>query len=129
MADEPDEDGWWASTFSDWAQTPPYVKRQLRWFGYSAVAVAIISAGLFVGWPRLGRGWGFLIPAILFVPQAVAMVMVWRFSYRLRRQFNESKGCLCTQCGHDVSGLGSIGTCPECGGAFDIERDRARWGL
>lgn len=68
-----------------------------------------------------------LMPIAVNVPIFVTMALVFRAMRRIKGAYTASGGRLCTHCEHDLRDLGDIGTCPECGHAFDIERDRLAW--
>jgi hypothetical protein len=58
---------------------------------------------------------------VLFLP------MTWWFTRRLRREFREAGGRLCTHCGYNVGSLCPEGICPECGSRFDVAIDAQTW--
>jgi hypothetical protein len=77
--------------------------------------------------PTSNYWWSVGIPLVIFVPNFVAVVLVWSGRRRIRRAVRASGGRACTYCVHDLSGLGDTGTCPECGHAFDAAADARRW--
>lgn len=75
---------------------------------------------LYVNWTSrviaASIGLAFIVPPLL-----------WAMS---RREQTTAQGTACLKCGYDLRGLGSSGTCPECGKAYvptQIIRDRVTW--
>lgn len=114
--------------------TPPIVRRIGWWFLPPTLLVLVAAAVLIFapGWIHslyraTGAGSGLLIPLTFQVPFLITWVFVVRAQRRVRRAVVDSAGHACTQCLHDLRGLDRVGTCPECGRPFDIQRDRASW--
>lgn len=110
---------------------PPVMRRGVRWllgltgfFALAAVAWVVLRKPL--GVPR---GFAYRFGALVLV--ALPFVVVWPWwilrTRHIRRTLLRSDGRLCTHCAYDVSTLGDAGTCPECGGAYDREKDRVLW--
>jgi|GEM_PF-1211827 len=96
----------------------------------SVVAVVLVVAFLFLrshfNWPR--TGWLRVVPLLGgLLPACVILPIGWMMRRSLHRDWRESGGRLCAHCGYNVSALPPAGTCPECGKAYDIERDAAMW--
>ncbi|HZW06280.1 MAG TPA: hypothetical protein VFF65_04080 [Phycisphaerales bacterium] len=110
----------------------PVVKRVTVWcVGLSLLSVAA-AIGFIVARERLGLprgGWyGFIAPALGFLPVVVILPLTnWRLRH-LRRAWKDSGGRLCAGCGYDVSTLASpAGACPECGRRYDHPADAPLW--
>ena len=110
---------------------PRPIRRLARRYGLFMVAILLAAIALFALWPgifkqietHLGRFSVLPFLALQFLASAGYLVSL----ARLRRAFRASGGCLCTDCAHNVSGLGDQGNCPECGHWFNIEVDRIAW--
>jgi hypothetical protein len=117
---------------AQWQSQPAYIRRMNRWW-MVVVPLSLLIAGF---WVLRGRFWtagasepwvSMVMPLSIFVPQFVAMFMFARTSRRLRRELERADYRLCTNCIHDLSGLGDECTCPECGKAFHAEFDVRAW--
>ncbi len=96
----------------------------------SIVAVLLVIGFLFLrwyfNWPR--TGWLRMVPLIGgLVPSCIIFPIGWLMRRSLYREWHGSDGRLCMYCGYNVSALAVAGTCPECGNAYDVERDGAVW--
>lgn len=113
------------------AELPPVVRRAMGWWIGMSLVLAAIGGGWVVlrgplGLPRQGAYRYVPLVAGLAPLVVVNPWYAWRTAW-LRRALKASKGRLCTHCGYDVSALGVSGTCPECGGSYDIAADAALW--
>jgi len=108
----------------NWRRTPRPLKRPMLWF---LLPIGVMALQVAVGfWRPDFLKW--LNPGLVFlVTQTFAVLMIGFTSRRIRRDFVESGGRLCTQCAHSLAGLGDSGVCPECGGKFSTESDRIGW--
>ena len=71
-------------------------------------------------WKTASGVFGFL-PVLVLQPW-------WHWRKRdLRHLAKRVDGRLCPHCAYDISTLDPIGTCPECGGTYDIARDAPLW--
>lgn len=102
-----------------WVMPPAAVVVAMAWFQWAG-GVSLIQ--------RTHRlGWLVFVLVISLAPALVTGAVVVMKTRRIKRAYAASDGCLCTGCTHDLRGLGEQGTCPECGRAFDVERDRLGW--
>ncbi len=110
---------------------PPVMRRGVFWWlaltcAFAAVAAAWVLLRGPLGLPRHG--------VFRFVPLALGLtpllvinpLYLWRTSW-IRRAAAEANGRLCTHCAYNVTGLPVVGRCPECGCAYDVEKDRPLW--
>ncbi len=121
---------------NDSADTPfigvaPVVRR--------ATVIWLATAGLFmllaIVWLVLRRPLGLprggffrVVPLTLILIPWVLGIPLWHWSVRrFRRALFASRFRLCTHCAYDLSTLAPIGTCPECGNAYEAARDVATW--
>ena len=110
---------------------PPVMRRGVwRLLGLTAIfAVAAVAWVGLRGPLGVARGFAYRFGALVLV--AVPFVVVWPLwllrTRHIRRALLRSEGRLCTSCAYDVSTLAPAGTCPECGGSYDIEKDRVVW--
>ncbi len=94
--------------------------------GFSVITVAWVGLRGVLGLPR-GGWWRYMPLALALLPIVVVLPWwIWRTSW-IRRGLLSSGGRICTHCGYDVSSLAPSGVCPECGGPYDIRRDRRLW--
>lgn len=111
--------------------SPPVMRRGLWWLmGMSACFVLGPIAWMVLRGP-LGVPQGFAYRhgalVLMFVPSFVILPL-WMLRVRsIHRALLESEGRLCTHCAYDVSSLARSGMCPECGKAYDIEKDKVLW--
>lgn len=112
-------------------ELPLIVRRGIVWW----MALTIFFAACGLGWLLLREPLGLPRGGLFrFVPLAFGVTPIvivnplylWRTAW-LRRAARATDGRLCTRCAYDVSGLAGSGTCPECGGSFDVEKDRGAW--
>ena len=90
-----------------------------------ATVVFVIVRGP-LGIPRSGV-WRF-VPLMMGLSPIVVSMPVGHWMLRgIRREWHATGGRLCTHCAYDVSDLAPAGTCPECGGAYDIAADAEIW--
>ena len=110
---------------------PPVMRRGVWWLLGLTVLFAVAAVAWVVLRGPLGvpRGFAYRFGALVLV--AVPFVVVWPVwllrTRHIRRALLRSEGRLCTHCGYDVSTLAAAGVCPECGGLYDIEKDREVW--
>lgn len=115
----------------NWFQCPPVIRRQVRNSVLAAVVFSGAAVGLVVlreplGIPR--EPWGRYGPLVLgLTPVVVLWPMFLLGRRRMRRQFSEARGRLCTHCGYNLAPMGESGTCPECGERFDAAADAGMW--
>lgn len=110
---------------------PPVMRRGVWWalgltVSFAVLAVAWVVLRVPLGVPR-GFAYRFGALVLAATPFVVVWPVWWWRTRRIRRALVRSEGRLCTGCGYDISTLGAAGTCPECGGAYDGEKDRALW--
>ncbi len=110
---------------------PPVMRRGLWWLlgvstfmGLAAVAWVVLRRPL--GVPR---GFAYRYGALFLGLSPVVLIWPWWLMRTrwIRRALLESEGRLCTHCAYDVSTLAPAGACPECGKAYDIEKDKSLW--
>lgn len=110
---------------------PPVMRRGVAWWLGALFTCAIAACG----WIALRRPLGLPRDGVYrYVPMMLGLAPIllvnplylWRTAW-LRRALAASNGKLCTHCAYDVSGLAPSGTCPECGGAYDVEADAKLW--
>ncbi len=120
-----------ALRYFDFRHTAPVVR---RWtltctavaLGLGAVGVGYALLREYLGLPW--HGWYKLIPLALVWMPIFVVAPIWYLRTRaVRRAIHRSGGRLCTHCAYDLSTLGPAGTCPECGRAYDVEKDAALW--
>ncbi|MCC7389753.1 MAG: hypothetical protein IT431_13405 [Phycisphaerales bacterium] len=110
---------------------PPVMRRGVWWLLGLTVLFAVAAVAWVVLRGPLGvpRGFAYRFGALVLV--AAPFVVVWPLwllrTRHIRRALVRSEGRLCTHCAYDVSTLSPAGTCPECGGLYDIEKDRVVW--
>jgi hypothetical protein len=114
---------WWAN--------PPVIRKSVRNFVLSLLTVSGIGLGfimlrdtLSVPYEPYGRYGGL---ALTLVPFCLIVLLFVFGRRRLRRQFIEAGGRLCTHCAYNLTTMNDRGTCPECGNTFDTEADQAMW--
>ncbi|QOI99210.1 MAG: hypothetical protein HRU70_01375 [Phycisphaeraceae bacterium] len=102
--------------------------RRLLWLSvlFAILACAWVMLRKPMGVPR-GYAYRYGARALGLVPVAVLWPWWMMTTQHFRRSLRESGGRLCTRCAYDVSRLPLTGTCPECGGAYDVEHDRPTW--
>lgn len=114
------------------SELAPVMRRAIRW--WTILTIAFAAAGFVaillrdqLGLPR--TGWYRFMPLALGLGPLLIInpLYLWRTAW-LRRALRTSGGRLCTHCAYDVSTLAPVGTCPECGNAYDIHKDRSLWG-
>lgn len=109
---------------------PPVMRRGLKWSLWLTVltgttAVAWVLLRDVIGMPR---GFAYRYGALLVGTVPLGVIWGWwLFRTRHIRRAVAAGGRLCTHCAYDVSALSPSGTCPECGGPFDMEKDKALW--
>ena len=114
-----------------WWECPPVIRKQVRnavlatiILGLAAPALVMLRDPLgipYEPWGRYGPIAFGLMPIVLVWP---LLVLSRR---RMRRQFHEALGRLCTHCAYNLTALSERGTCPECGKPFDAQADKAMW--
>ena len=110
---------------------PPVMRRGVWWLlGLSAFFVLAPIAWVALRGPLgVPRGFAYRYGALVLV--AVPFVVLWPWwlfrTRHIRRALLESRGRLCTHCAYDISTLAPAGTCPECGGDYDVEQDKPLW--
>jgi hypothetical protein len=115
----------------NWAGCPPAIRRQVRNYVLGAIAVSAAAVVLIVVRDPLGiprEPWGRYGPLALgLIPICVLWPMFLFSRRRVRRQFDEAGGRLCTHCAYNLATMGDRGTCPECGEQFNACTDAAMW--
>jgi hypothetical protein len=110
---------------------PPMLLRRRKLL-LIATLVCFAAAGTYVVLDdalnlRHRRYWKFGAILVAITPPVV-LRPIWFLRIRgLRDRAERARGRLCGHCAYDVSDLGMTGTCPECGGAFDVKRDAKLW--
>ncbi len=118
----------------NWSELPPAIRR-LAWWWVPPLFLMIAGAtwyaladGASILARMLTRPWsGVMIPLAINFPIFVSIAAIAWSLRRIRIAYAASAGCLCTNCLHDLQGLGTRGRCPECGSSFDTDLDRAAW--
>ena len=107
---------------------PRPVRGPMRW----AVGFALIAMFVPIGFIGLDafalkdRVPHVLFPAIVWA--AVACVLVaYLLAKRALRRAAAADHLLCPDCTYDLRTLGEMGTCPECGRAYEHAAVRAQW--
>ena len=120
--------------FKHWRDTykayPRPIRRLLWWWTlpFAWMAVMFVLIAMKLSSPAFAPGWlRWIEPWGMFVGQFIAMGVTIYKTRQIKRDFIASGGRLCTNCGHNLSGLADAGVCPECGHPYDTDRDRARW--
>lgn len=115
----------------NWWESPPLLRARIRNFvivaiicGFAAPAFVMLRDPLGIPREPWGR-WGPM--AFGLTPILVCWPMYVLGRRRINRQFKEAGGRLCTHCGYDLRSLGDSGACPECGHAFQADRDAEKW--
>jgi hypothetical protein len=73
-------------------------------------------------------GWWSILITVALIPMMLqAYWPTCRHRRRLARRLKETNGALCPDCGYDLRGHDSPTPCPECGRAWDREKDRTLW--
>ena len=115
----------------NWWECPPVIRRQVRNAVLLSIILGLAAPALVLLRTPLGipfEPWGRYGPLALGL---VSLAVIWPLFIinrrRLRRQFHEACGRLCTHCGYNLKSLGERGTCPECGELFDAHADAAMW--
>lgn len=110
---------------------PPVMRRGLFWLLVLSVLFPVAAIAWVIFRTPLGvpRGFAFRFGAlILSLFPFVLLWPLWLIRTRhIRRALLRSEGRLCTHCAYDVSTLAPAGICPECGKAYDIEKDKPLW--
>lgn len=107
------------------------MRRGLWWLiGLSAFCLVASLAWVTLRKPLgVPRGVAFRYVGVLLA--AVPFTVIWPLwmlrTRHIRRALLRSGGRLCTHCAYDVSSLSPSATCPECGRAYDIEKDKPLW--
>src|SRR5688572_10634777 len=102
-----------------WRYVPPAIRKRVRNYLLAACLAPIAAIALVIfdeplGIPR--EPWGRFGPLGLgLIPVVVLWPMFLFAQRRLRSQFHEARGRLCTHCAYNVAPQGERGTCPECG--------------
>ena len=114
------------------APIPQAVRRLWWWFAGPAVATVFGVIAYQIPTVRNATAtpdpWITLgIPAVILAPNFLVILPVWWGMRRIKRAVAGTSGRACTNCVHDLSGLGDTGMCPECGRAFDIAADQRSW--
>ncbi len=111
---------------------PPVWTRITRRWLIGAISCVTIGFGLLAIHIHGGAAWhpAFMIPLIGACAVVPITLGLWITEWRRRpiiAAWYKSGGHLCPACAYDVSRLAPAGSCPECGHAYDIERDTALW--
>lgn len=122
------------ATFPTFSRThlPPHVARlQYRVNPARYLATAAIAGIALLYWFGNSGAWTMpLLIAATVISLAIDCADTlgrWRKLQKLRQRVMVAGGRVCGECAYDLSGLGDGGVCPECGGTFDIARERERW--
>jgi hypothetical protein len=114
-----------------WNAMPRVLRRIVRNYMVASVLSVVLAIG-FVGvrGPLGVRApWRKAVPMVLgFLPLCVFLPVSWLMARRVRKDYIESKGRLCTVCAYNVESMGETGLCPECGERFDAAADAETWG-
>lgn len=114
-----------------WHALPPPVRRIGRFWSVFFLACVVWNLG--------AMAWGatqsspdsqlaaMLVGVLPLTPCFIALVFATMRLRRLWRALDATAGACCAKCLYDLSALKGSGVCPECGRAFDLEQNRARW--
>ena len=113
------------------APGPPMLMRGRKWLLFATLACFMIAGTYVILDDPLNlphrRWWKLAAVAVALFP-IVVLQPLWVYRTRhLSRLAKETQGRLCANCAYDVSTLDPVGTCPECGKAYDIARDAPLW--
>jgi len=109
--------------------------------GVILVVVVWCPIGLWLDWnATAGIDWGiFTVKAAVYyalyvgISVSITLASLHRQRVRARRVCTTTAGRACPRCTYCLTGLGSAGTCPECGVRFELRSvvtfwyDRAGW--
>ncbi len=101
-------------------------ERLVSWLTLTSFAGVIlwIAASIFI-WPSLTSLGSMLMPVVVF---AVGATVANRISSGLSRgEVVAADYCLCLECRYPLGALPPVGTCPECGAAYEHEQLRECW--
>lgn len=103
-----------------WRPTWPQMFRYLGWrnllFLPALILLALLVAGFFAPGIYLSLLNGFVIKAAL----VALAIPVAQFAYAVRAGARARHDPFCIHCGHCLTGLPSVYTCPECGRPYDL---------
>lgn len=110
---------------------PVWTKTTRRWLTGNIVCIALgfvlLTLKIHGGAMWSAFFWIPLIGACAVIPITLGAWLTVRHRRQLVSAWYKSDGRLCPSCAYDVSPLSPTGTCPECGNAYDIDRDASMW--
>ncbi len=119
--------------FLTWWNCPPVIRRHVRnavlgAIAFSCAAIALVLVRDPLGIPR--EPWGRYGPLVFgLMPIGVVWPLFVLRRVRIRKQFNDARGRLCTHCAYNLLPMNDQGICPECGKPFDASADAETWQL
>ena len=115
----------------NWWENPPVIRKQVRNAVLASIVIGLLAPAMVLLRKPLGipfEPWGRYGPLVIGL---TSILIVWPLFFmsraRMRREFHEARGRLCTHCAYNLTALSERGTCPECGKPFDAQADAAMW--
>ena len=107
------------------------IRKQVRNAVLATIILGLAAPALVMLRDPLGipyEPWGRYGPLVFgLMPIVVVWPLLVLSRRRMRRQFHEARGRLCTHCAYNLTATSDHGTCPECGKPFSVQADQAMW--